>query len=135
MSVMLGRVQQDRIGHKAFLPKAKDIPALNREIFDSLSHVLDKALLGQIYCDFLAQTRLRADTLAQSADCAAVQATAHTIKGTAGMLGATYIAAVAEQLENDPVTGSDLSAALAELMQDCTALEAALRKSGCLDEQ
>ena len=101
-------------------------PALQQEIFDSLCHLLDKAVLTQIYSEFLAQTRLRVHALTQSADPQVVQAMAHTIKGTAGMLGADRIAAAAKQLEDDPATGSDLSAALAEIAEGCTALEAAL---------
>ena len=124
---MPGQAHENRASQLDSMGRVDRAPALNLEIFESLSQLLDRAILTQIYGEFLAQTRLRIHTLAQSADPHSVQATAHTIKGTAGMLGAAQIAAAAGQLEDDPITGSDLGAALAGIAENCMALEAALK--------
>lgn len=82
------------------LPRAcAEEPCLDAPAFAALAGVLDSSVLAGIYREFLAQTRSRLHQLSSGADRELRAALAHSIKGTAGMLGARSVASCAERLE------------------------------------
>ncbi len=104
------------------------VPALDPEIFNSLHEVLDASVTAEIYREFLSQTRLRFASLAAGTpDLTRMREAAHTLKGTAGMLGAKQIAAGAERLESAVSGNGDAASIIRQILGDCGSLEAALR--------
>ncbi len=92
--------------------------------FEPLRELLTPEVLTQIYREFLEQTRMRIDALL--AERASVPELAHTMRGTAGMLGAQAIAALAGELEQAPAD-QDPRRLLGELHRGCDLLEQILR--------
>lgn len=103
-------------------------PLLDLQIFEALRAVLDSATLSHIYAELLKQTRLRLTGLEQATHPDQVQAVAHSICGSAGMLGAATLAAAAAALEAHPTPDENLVRALESMRRGCAALEAALRE-------
>ena len=102
--------------------------SLDSALFDSLRTVLNGTVLAQIYREFLAQTRSRIEEHTTKLDPGRLRPFGHTVKGTAGMLGALAIAHHAELLEEvaaDPVRAAER---LSVMLAACAALEAALRE-------
>ncbi len=101
-------------------------PVLDLAIFGAFRDVLDPKTLAGIYRDFLLQTGARVAALPRLQDREELSGLAHTLKGTAGMLGANRVAARAAQLERELAAGPDLALAAQQLAEACTALRAAL---------
>ncbi len=104
--------------------------ALDPSIFGSLRELLDEPILKQTYSDFLANTRLRLQTFPAASEEKAVQEVAHSLRGTAAMLGANQISRAIAQLEREPASSARVARVVEQLFADCTTLEAALRKEG-----
>lgn len=102
------------------------VSILDPEIFGSFRDMLDPETLAHIYREFLLTTRQRIDSLSEAPDPEALSRLAHTMKGTAGMLGANCIAARAAQLEHDLTHEPNLLQTAQQLTGDCHALESAL---------
>ena len=105
-----------------------DVPSvevLDGDTFQALLSTLQPTVLLEIYRQFLLQTRQRCEALQRSSDSATLHAFAHTLRGTAGMLGATSIAALADQFTTD---GAPLLRSIDRLETACHALESALRQ-------
>ena len=100
---------------------------LDLTVFDALAGVLDPPVLAQVYREFLLQTRSRVEELRSKPNYGNRPALAHTIKGTAGMLGARAIAGHAERLESGQGEG-ETAKTLAAMLTACAALDAALRE-------
>ncbi len=94
--------------------------------------MLAPVIITQIYGEFLTLTRLRLQTLPEIFDRQQVGELAHTIKGTAGMLGAQQIAACAEQLESDLDSHRAFESTVQRLGKACLELETELRKEQVL---
>ncbi len=107
-------------------------PTLDAAILASLRELLDAGIVAGIYREFLAQTQARLTSLEAPADPKHVCELAHTIKGTAGMLGAKAIAACAAELEDGPGSPEHLRRQVDRLGEACRALDAALRQERVL---
>ncbi len=101
---------------------------LNLDVFRSLLEFLDPSVLTQTYREFLLQTRAKIHFLKGGVSLAETHDVAHALRGTAGMVGADEIAAIAGGLEEEPTSGAPLVVLLECLHGSCTRLEAALRK-------
>ncbi len=102
-------------------------PSLDTAIFSALAEALDRVVLAQIYREFLSQTRSRIEELSSRRDKYTRAALAHTIKGTAGMLGARSLATWAACLEHAEGEG-ETEKMLTAMLAACAALDAALRE-------
>ena len=101
---------------------------LDLHVFEPLRALLDPATLSELYAGLLKQTRLRLSAAEQAGEPDDVRATAHAIRGSAGMLGAAALAGLAAALEAHPVPADGLHQALKTMREGCAALEAALRE-------
>jgi HPt (histidine-containing phosphotransfer) domain-containing protein len=104
-----------------------DDRALDAGVFATLRAAMPLSSLTQIYSVFLADTRERVASLLVALDRSKISsifpAAAHAIRGSAGMIGATAIASLAERLEQRPES-------LAGLLAACEQLEDRLRSEG-----
>lgn len=98
---------------------------LDPRVFQTYSELFSPELLGEVYRDFLAQTRERLASMSQGVSLESMRSTAHTIAGTAGMLGAGRIARRAAQLEREESECGPRQ--LDSLLGACMSLEAQLR--------
>ena len=103
-------------------------PSLDPDLFESLRGTLDRAVLAQIYREFLAHTRSRIEEHAIKLDPQRLRSLGHTIKGTAGMLGAAAMAKRAALLEEEAADPAKAAHGLSAMLAACAALEAALRE-------
>ena len=106
------------------------VAVLDGEVFGTLRELLDASILAQTYRDFLSQTRLRLKGFPAASEEKAVREMAHSLRGTAAMLGAGRIAAAVVRLEEEPVTSRAVEQVIELLHAECAALELALRKEG-----
>jgi HPt (histidine-containing phosphotransfer) domain-containing protein len=74
------------------------LSALDREAFEALESFLPPEELAELYREFLRLTCQRLDLLRGGMAPEMIRSVAHTIAGTAGMLGAQQIANLASQL-------------------------------------
>jgi HPt (histidine-containing phosphotransfer) domain-containing protein len=74
---------------------------LDRHILFGLQTFLEPVQLAEMYREFLRLTRKRLEILRESPSAETVRSITHTLAGTAGMLGAREIAALARQLDGD----------------------------------
>ena len=100
---------------------------LDASIFDTLRELLDEDTLASTYREFLAVTRARIAGAPGLNDVEAMHLLGHTVRGTAGMLGAVEVADCAGRLERE--TPGDYKILLAAVDRACAALEDALRKA------
>ena len=103
---------------------------LDPAVFTSFRSFLDEAAAAQVYRIFLADTRQRIGVIAADPACSEAAGLAHTVKGTAGMLGASAIAYRAAQVEHCLPHPPSIASLLARLYDDCAALEAELKHKG-----
>ena len=96
---------------------------LDREIFETLHTTLPTSALQEIFAIFLADTRQRLAVLAESKAAGSMPHVVHSIRGSAGMIGAVAIAALAERLECDPE-------APGRMLEACEQLQLTLRAEG-----
>ena len=94
---------------------------LDPAIFGALRDSLPLSAMGEIYCTLLADTEARLARLLQQ-DAASARSSLHAIHGSAGMLGASALAAHAWELEKQsavpgPEALHDLEAACAQLRE------------------
>ncbi len=108
-----------------------DAAVLDAAVFDALAAVLAPSVLAQIYREFLVQTQGRVEQLSFGSDTDLRRALAHTVKGTAGMLGARAVASCAEALEGAR-SRRDEQKTLAAMLAACAMLHAALREKRVL---
>ena len=121
---------------------------LDLATFGAFRDVLDPKTLADIYREFLEGTAKRVTALPGLRDREELGRLAHTLKGTAGMLGAGRVAALAARLERElpkkatgqacgelppelpgpPMGEPDLRLAAAELAQACAELRVALSR-------
>ena len=101
----------------------EDQAALDRGIFETLRTSLASSALLEIYAVFLSDTRQRLALLSESKASGSLSQVVHAIRGSAGMIGATQIAALAERLESDSDPPS-------KLLRACEHLQATLRAEG-----
>ncbi len=104
------------------------LPTLDVEVFSALVELLDPFVIADTYREFLAQTRLRLGSLPKADETRQLHEVAHTMRGTAAMLGASGIATLVTQLEYGPITASRLKKITEQLEDSCTRLELALRR-------
>ncbi len=105
-----------------------DSPTLDPVVFGSLRGMLDSQVVAQIYREFLLQTRVRLSALSTLEDSGKLRELAHTLKGTAGMLGARELSAYAASLEDTHLAQSDLQQISRRMVVCCEELEEALRR-------
>ncbi len=105
------------------------LPALDMEVFSALVELLDPSVIADTYREFLAQTRLRLGSLPKADETRQLHEVAHTMRGTAAMLGASGIAILVTQLEHGPITTLRLEQVTRQLEGSCTRLELALRQA------
>ncbi len=101
---------------------------LDTVLFDSLQGILNGTTLAQIYREFLQHTRSRIEEHAVRLDPERLRALGHTVKGTAGMLGAAAVAQLALRLEERAADPAAAAEELSAMLAACAALEAALRE-------
>ncbi len=104
---------------------------LDPAVFGALRGMLPTDVLAHTYREFLKRTRAQLVAFSAADDPSRANERGdlgHTIRGTAGMLGATQVAVCAAALERTKVTASELRTAVTSLHTACTALESALRK-------
>ena len=115
-------------GQPSPLPSCAPLPSLDTTLFGSLQETLNGSTLAQIYREFLCNTRSRIEEHAVRLEPERLRTLGHTVKGTAGMLGAAAIAhraALLEQRAEDPAAAAE---ELSSMLAACAALEAALRE-------
>lgn len=100
---------------------------LDLQIFECFRAALDPSVLGDIYRDFLAQTRDRMTVLLGGASSDLIHSLSHTIFGTAGMLGAHRVADAAWSLDGATAEGAAIEQHVKAISEACEALETALR--------
>ena len=125
MQATAERTSAVRSGSGRLLPPCALEPSLDPAVFGALASVLDPVVLAQIYREFLSQTRCRIEEPSMQHDTQIRASLAHTIKGTAGMLGAEAIARCAAYLEEPK---ADVKGTLTAMSAACAALETALRE-------
>jgi HPt (histidine-containing phosphotransfer) domain-containing protein len=108
---------------EAVAQSGEDQAALDPGIFETLRTTLAPSALLEIYAVFLSDTRQRLALLGEPNASGLLSQVVHTIRGSAGMIGATQIAALAERLERDPDPPS-------KLLRACEHLQATLREEG-----
>ncbi len=100
---------------------------LDLATFAAFRDVLDPQTLADIYREFLHTTAARVAALPGLRDRGEeLGRLAHTLKGTAGMLGANRVAALAARLEQELPGKPDLRQTADELAKACTELRVAL---------
>ncbi len=107
-------------------PAGENPAVLNMEVFSFLQEMLDAGILAQIYLEFLERTRERIRDLV-SLDPEGVREFAHTAAGTAGMLGATALAAYAGAAGGMEPGSPALRQLARSLEAECERLETELR--------
>lgn len=105
------------------------MPALDVEVFSALTELLDASVVADTYREFLAQTRLRLRSMPDAGEIKQLHSVAHTMRGTAAMLGASGLATLITQLEHGPITTLMLEQVTKQLERACTRLELALRQA------
>ncbi len=105
-------------------------PVLDLATFGAFRDVLDPHTLADIYREFLQTTATRVAALPGLRDREELARLAHTLKGTAGMLGANRVAARAARLEQElELPGEpDLRTTADELGEACAELRVALAR-------
>ncbi len=123
--------ERTALGHQdlgsAFLNASTTTPALDAAVFLGLSELLERSVLAQIYHEFLNGTRARLQALAAVPEPTTLKNTGHTIKGTAGMLGARALADCAAQLEQASTAGKQARRLIRRMLHHCDSLEAELK--------
>ncbi|WP_158615430.1 Hpt domain-containing protein [Acidipila sp. EB88] len=105
-------------------------PALDPSTFGTLRRLLDETVLADTYREFLRQTRRRLEAaLNAPAEQDVAHVLGHTLRGTAGMLGAAGLARVAAEFEAESLPETRFRALVQETLRGCTLLEAALREA------
>ena len=125
MQATAERTSAVRSRSRRLLPPCALEPSLDPAVFGALASALNPVVLAQIYREFLAQTRSRIEEPSIQNDDQARASLAHTIKGTAGMLGAEAIARCAAYLETPE---AEVKGTLTAMSTACAALETALRE-------
>ena len=116
-------------GHEEAAAEEEEI--LDERIYSKLKRMMTATALADIYSVCLADTRRRAADLAHLAerddeDLKLVRKSAHTIKGGAGMLGATMLTKSAERLELGSYRKDDLPRLTNNLLNSCDRLQSIL---------
>ena len=121
------QARSGRPGLKSPAPPCAPAP-LDTVLFDSLQGTLNGTTLAQIYREFLQHTRSRIEEHAVRLEPERLRALGHTVKGTAGMLGAAAVAQLALRLEERAADPAAAEEKLSAMLAACAALEAALRE-------
>jgi HPt (histidine-containing phosphotransfer) domain-containing protein len=108
-------------------PGSEDLGAVDQEVLSFLQQTLDARVLARIYWEFLERTRGRIDGLA-TLDRAGLREFAHTVSGTAGMLGATALAVYAGAAGALEPCSRELEQLARMLEGACEHLESQLRR-------
>jgi HPt (histidine-containing phosphotransfer) domain-containing protein len=106
--------------------RGESVAAVDNEILSFLQQTLDPVVLARIYAEFLERTRGRIAELT-ALDQAGVREFAHTVAGTAGMLGATALAICAGAAGPLQPGSSELGRLARTLEAACEHLETELR--------
>jgi HPt (histidine-containing phosphotransfer) domain-containing protein len=105
----------------------QSLSVLDRETFEGLEAFLPPEQLAELYREFLRLTCQRLELLRGRIPLETLRAVAHTLAGTAGMLGAQQIANLARQLDLTAADQSFDSAHLVGLLFDaCDTLKLTL---------
>ncbi len=108
------------------------LPTLDAEVFSTLAELLNPSVIADTYREFLAQTRLRLCSMPKADETEQLHNLAHTMRGTAAMLGANGLAILVTQLEHGSMTPLRLEQITRQLQRGCTRLELALRQTQVL---
>ena len=101
-------------------------PVLDLETLGALRELLPDPEVYAIYRSFVQHTRERIAALGTSFDPATVKREAHSLRGSAAMLGASALASLAGSLEEHVVTGAPLREHAKDLAEALAALTEAL---------
>lgn len=103
---------------------------LDTGIFRGLKELFDEDLLSETYRTFLMESRERLRSLHGKFEERPFRELGHTLRGSAGMLGAPQVAVFATLLEHLTPGSEGMADALTALSNACDALERALREQG-----
>jgi CheY-like chemotaxis protein len=104
----------------------KDKAVLDEAIYSRLSGMMPQRALDEIYDVCLEDAQSRADIMKQAAskgNVAEVRRHAHAVKGSAGMVGARNLAAVAQDLETGSYESDDIPMKIGNLLFCCDELK------------
>jgi hypothetical protein len=110
-----------------------ELPLLDREIFERFRAMLPASAVQEIYVTCISQTLercVKVERALKKQDWAVVRAAAHAISGSAAMVGAVRMAALARQLGCDDCAASAINSALAQLTSCCQQFSNELGKEG-----
>ncbi len=151
---MSASVQQLPEGYDAFVTKPVDAEAIRlilsshtagepvgAETWNALrrmQRIMPASAVAEIYEVFLRDTRARARQMLAVYPGIAdggerVRSSAHAIKGSAGMIGALPICALATRLESGQVSTAELAIVVGEILRACDDLEGMLGAKGTDD--
>lgn len=103
---------------------------LDQPVFQALLDLIGPLVTAQTYEQFLQHTQARLEALLESSNTDFVRKEAHSLRGTAGMFGASALAAQAGALEKNVVTGRELTPRIHAMQVSLEALRAALQREG-----
>jgi CheY-like chemotaxis protein len=101
------------------------LPVLDENVFQKMSRMMPSPALREVYEACLSDTRAREQQMRAAIaanDFAQVSTIAHSIKGSAGMVGAKKLAATAADLELGAYEPGNVSAMIDKLLSNCDEL-------------
>ncbi len=105
-------------------------PVLEHNTLQGLCDLLSPGQIAEIYSTFLQHTQEKIELL--RTDCPPEQARreAHSLKGSAGMLGASVLAEIAEEMEHNTFAGEALAERVHALQTALDAFALAIQAAG-----